>query len=126
MSEPKVVRTGNDDALLKKLKDDPSGHDFKGFCLWGRIMKYAEAHTGSLRCRDQLASLLILMLTSEHDKYKDLKGLIKYVDKRAPYNVAGHLCDHVFDLDAEVDEQGAYVEAMYKKLADELAGSEAA
>ena len=126
MSEPKVIRTGDDDTVLKKLKDDPSGHDFNGYCLWGRLLKYAEARTGSLRCRDQLASLLVLMLTSEHDKYKDLKSLTKYVDKRAPYNVAGHLCDHVFELDAEVDEQGAYVEAMYKKLADELAGAEAA
>lgn len=126
-AEPEEVRTGDDDVLLKKQKDDPSGHDFTGYCLWGRVMKFAEANTtdseGKIDIvgRDQLAAILILMLTSKHGQYKDVKGLMKFVNRMAPYNVQGHLCEDVFRLDFKCAEQREYVRLMYNKLAEFIA-----
>ena len=112
------VRSGDDDVVLKKIKDDPSGHDFNGYTLWGRVLKFAEERTSDLEGRDQLASILIMMLTSKHGQYKDVKGLMKFVNKMAPYNVQGHLCEDVFDLDCKCKDQRTYVKLMYAKLTE--------
>ena len=118
VTEPEVVRSGEDDALLKKLKDDPSGHDFPGYSLFGRILMFAEQNTSDIEGRNQLASILVMMLTSKHDQYKDVKGLMKFVGKMAPYNVQGHLCEDVFRLDFKCKEQREYVHFMYAKLTE--------
>jgi len=125
MLAPDHVRDGVSDAQLKRNSKTPAKEDgVPHNSLFGRTLSYSARMSPNRQWRDTLASMLLMMFTTNNgDAYSDLKTMKEYFKGTAYYNVQGHLCRDVFKLNHKDDDQVQYVKDMYDMLKKTFNGS---